>query len=84
MVTILLNRECFDVAGAMSFGSISYEAHSTLAIAMNRIGAKSNTGEGGESPDRYLSKDPMNNTRSAIKQVGGTTLTSVVISPEWV
>ena len=40
-------------SGAMSFGSISYEAHSTLAIAMNRIGAKSNTGEGGEDEIRY-------------------------------
>ncbi len=63
--------------GAMSFGSISYEAHTTLAIAMNRIGAKSNTGEGGESPDRYLSTDPENNARSAIKQVGGTTVSFV-------
>lgn len=41
------------VTGAMSFGSISLEAHSTLAIAMNRIGGKSNTGEGGENPDRW-------------------------------
>ncbi len=39
--------------GAMSFGSISWEAHTTLAIAMNRIGAKSNTGEGGEDERRY-------------------------------
>ena len=39
--------------GAMSFGSISREAHTTLAIAMNRIGGKSNTGEGGEESDRY-------------------------------
>ncbi len=39
--------------GAMSFGSISYEAHSTLAVAMNRLGGKSNTGEGGENPDRW-------------------------------
>lgn len=55
--------------GAMSFGSISHEAHSTLAIAMNRIGAKSNTGEGGEDVLRY---EPMANgdsMRSAIKQV---------------
>jgi glutamate synthase (NADPH) large chain len=55
--------------GAMSFGSISHEAHSTLAIAMNRIGAKSNTGEGGEDELRY---EPMANgdsMRSAIKQV---------------
>ncbi|EXL09565.1 glutamate synthase large subunit [Aquamicrobium defluvii] len=57
--------------GAMSFGSISREAHTTLAIAMNRIGGKSNTGEGGEEPDRYL---PLpgggaNPERSAIKQI---------------
>jgi glutamate synthase (ferredoxin) len=39
--------------GAMSYGSISKEAHETLAIAMNRIGGKSNTGEGGEDPERY-------------------------------
>lgn len=39
--------------GAMSFGSISLEAHTTLAVAMNRIGGKSNTGEGGENADRY-------------------------------
>ncbi|NYI07152.1 glutamate synthase (NADPH/NADH) large chain [Allostreptomyces psammosilenae] len=51
--------------GAMSFGSISREAHETLAIAMNRLGAKSNTGEGGEEPDRLY--DP--ERRSAIKQV---------------
>jgi len=42
--------------GAMSFGSISMEAHTTLAIAMNRIGGKSNTGEGGENADRYNKK----------------------------
>lgn len=40
----------------MSFGSISLEAHQTLAVTMNRIGGKSNTGEGGEDSDRYLSK----------------------------
>jgi len=51
--------------GAMSYGSISQEAHETLAIAMNRLGAKSNTGEGGEDPERLL--DPQR--RSAIKQV---------------
>ncbi|WP_037604718.1 glutamate synthase large subunit [Streptacidiphilus rugosus] len=51
--------------GAMSYGSISLEAHETLAIAMNRLGAKSNTGEGGEDPDRLY--DP--ERRSAIKQV---------------
>lgn len=53
----------------MSFGSISYETHTTLAIAMNRIGGRSNTGEGGETPDRYLTTDPNNNLRSSIKQV---------------
>ncbi|MCO5065044.1 MAG: glutamate synthase large subunit [Rhizobiaceae bacterium] len=57
--------------GAMSFGSISREAHTTLAIAMNRIGGKSNTGEGGEEPDRYfpLPDGKPNPERSAIKQV---------------
>ncbi len=59
------------VTGAMSFGSISREAHTTLAIAMNRIGGKSNTGEGGEEPDRYkpLPDGSSNPLRSAIKQV---------------
>ncbi|WP_160062951.1 glutamate synthase large subunit [Psychromonas sp. L1A2] len=55
--------------GAMSFGSISHEAHSTLAIAMNRIGAKSNSGEGGEDPIRFLPKENGDWERSAIKQV---------------
>ncbi|MCG5513980.1 glutamate synthase large subunit [Ectothiorhodospira shaposhnikovii] len=57
--------------GAMSFGSISYEAHSTLAKAMNAIGGKSNTGEGGEEPERFLplADGSMNPERSAIKQV---------------
>ncbi len=55
--------------GAMSYGSISEEAHSTLAIAMNRIGGKSNTGENGEDDDRFDTSDPNNNRRSAIKQV---------------
>jgi glutamate synthase (NADPH/NADH) large chain len=55
--------------GAMSFGSISHEAHSTLAIAMNRIGAKSNTGEGGEDELRYESLPNGDSMRSAIKQV---------------
>ena len=57
--------------GAMSFGSISREAHTTLAIAMNKIGGKSNTGEGGEEPDRYLPlpDGSVNPERSAIKQV---------------
>ncbi len=55
--------------GAMSYGSISQEAHETLAIAMNRLGGKSNTGEGGEDPARYR-KDPNGDwRRSAIKQV---------------
>ena len=55
--------------GAMSFGSISYEAHSTLAIAMNRIGGKSNSGEGGEDEDRYKINANGDSERSAIKQV---------------
>jgi glutamate synthase (NADPH/NADH) large chain len=55
--------------GAMSFGSISHEAHSTLAIAMNRIGAKSNTGEGGEDELRYQTLPNGDSMRSAIKQV---------------
>jgi len=55
--------------GAMSFGSISHEAHSTLAIAMNRIGAKSNTGEGGEDEMRYIPLENGDSMRSAIKQV---------------
>ena len=55
--------------GAMSFGSISREAHTTLAIAMNRIGGKSNTGEGGEESDRYVPMANGDSMRSAIKQV---------------
>jgi glutamate synthase (NADPH/NADH) large chain len=55
--------------GAMSFGSISWEAHTTLAIAMNRIGAKSNTGEGGEDETRYELLPNGDSMRSAIKQV---------------
>jgi glutamate synthase (NADPH) large chain len=55
--------------GAMSFGSISHEAHSTLAIAMNRIGAKSNTGEGGEDEFRFVKMENGDSMRSAIKQV---------------
>jgi glutamate synthase (NADPH/NADH) large chain len=55
--------------GAMSFGSISHEAHSTLAIAMNRIGGKSNTGEGGEDELRYEPMENGDSMRSAIKQV---------------
>ena len=55
--------------GAMSYGSISAEAHETLAIAMNRLGGKSNTGEGGEDPDRYVLEANGDSRRSAIKQV---------------
>ena len=55
--------------GAMSYGSISKEAHENLAIAMNRIGAKSNTGEGGEDADRFLPDENGDLRRSAIKQV---------------
>ncbi|ABC64517.1 glutamate synthase large subunit [Erythrobacter litoralis] len=55
--------------GAMSFGSISHEAHSTLAIAMNRIGGRSNTGEGGEEPFRFTPMDNGDSMRSRIKQV---------------
>ena len=55
--------------GAMSFGSISHEAHSTLAIAMNRLGGRSNTGEGGEEPERFLPLDNGDSMRSRIKQV---------------
>jgi glutamate synthase (NADPH/NADH) large chain len=55
--------------GAMSFGSISREAHTTLAIAMNRIGGRSNTGEGGEEPDRFTPLPNGDSMRSKIKQV---------------
>jgi glutamate synthase (ferredoxin) len=55
--------------GAMSFGSISWEAHTTLAIAMNRLGGRSNTGEGGEDPQRYKPLPNGDSMRSAIKQV---------------
>jgi glutamate synthase (NADPH/NADH) large chain len=55
--------------GAMSFGSISREAHTTLAIAMNRIGGRSNTGEGGEEADRFVRRPDGDSMRSAIKQV---------------
>ncbi|MDA2965754.1 MAG: glutamate synthase-related protein, partial [Actinomycetota bacterium] len=55
--------------GAMSYGSISQEAHETLAIAMNRIGGKSNTGEGGEDPARNILEINGDSKRSAIKQV---------------
>ncbi len=56
-------------SGAMSYGSISKEAHETLAVAMNRIGGKSNTGEGGEDPARYLPEANGDSRNSAIKQV---------------
>ncbi|ALC81284.1 MULTISPECIES: glutamate synthase large subunit [Bacillus] len=55
--------------GAMSFGSLSQEAHETLAIAMNRIGGKSNSGEGGEDPNRFTPDANGDNRRSAIKQI---------------
>jgi glutamate synthase (NADPH/NADH) large chain len=53
----------------MSYGSISWEAHTTLAVAMNRIGGKSNTGEGGEDPKRFKPMANGDSMRSAIKQV---------------
>ena len=62
----ILRRFC---TGAMSLGSISSEAHETLAIAMNRVGGKSNTGEGGESPERFKTQSNGDSKRSAIKQV---------------
>jgi glutamate synthase (NADPH/NADH) large chain len=55
--------------GAMSYGSISAEAHETLAVAMNRLGARSNTGEGGEDPERFVPMENGDSKRSAIKQV---------------
>jgi glutamate synthase (NADPH/NADH) large chain len=55
--------------GAMSYGSISAEAHETLAVAMNRLGGKSNTGEGGEDPERYVPLPNGDSKRSAVKQV---------------
>jgi glutamate synthase (NADPH/NADH) large chain len=57
------------VTGAMSYGSISREAHETLAIAMNRIGGRSNTGEGGEDPSRFIPLENGDSIRSKIKQV---------------
>ena len=56
-------------SGAMSYGSISKEAHETLAVAMNRIGGKSNTGEGGEDPERYVDLPNGDSKNSGIKQV---------------
>ena len=57
------------VTGAMSFGSISPEAHETIALAMNRLGGMSNSGEGGEDPARYKGIGTRDNKASAIKQV---------------
>ncbi len=57
------------VTGAMSYGSISREAHEALATAMNRIGGRSNTGEGGEDPERFLPRPDGSSARSAIKQI---------------
>src|SRR5690606_143627 len=57
------------VTGAMSYGAISLEAHETLALAMNRIGGRSNTGEGGEDPLRFKPREDGTSTRSAIKQI---------------
>jgi glutamate synthase (NADPH/NADH) large chain len=62
----MVKRFC---TGAMSFGSISAEAHETLAIAMNRLGGRSNTGEGGEDPERFVPLPSGDSRRSAIKQV---------------
>ena len=62
----IVKRFC---TGAMSYGSISMEAHSTLAVAMNRLGGKSNTGEGGEDPERSQTLPNGDTMRSAIKQV---------------
>ena len=64
--TEIVRRFC---TGAMSYGSISMESHSTIAVAMNRLGGKSNTGEGGEDPERSLKMDNGDTMRSAIKQV---------------
>jgi glutamate synthase (NADPH/NADH) large chain len=65
-VTDIVKRFC---TGAMSFGSISAESHESLAIAMNRLGGKSNTGEGGEDPVRFKSLPNGDSKRSAIKQI---------------
>lgn len=64
--TEIVRRFC---TGAMSYGSISMESHSTLAVAMNRLGGKSNTGEGGEDPERSMKMENGDTMRSAIKQV---------------
>ncbi len=74
------------VTGAMSFGSISACAHETIAIAMNRIGGKSNTGEGGEDPNRFITLPNGDSRRSAIKQVAsgrfGVTINYLVNADE--
>jgi glutamate synthase domain-containing protein 2/glutamate synthase domain-containing protein 1/glutamate synthase domain-containing protein 3 len=74
------------VTGAMSFGSISAAAHETIAIAMNRIGGKSNTGEGGEDPNRFITLPNGDSRRSAIKQVAsgrfGVTINYLVNADE--
>ena len=74
------------VTGAMSFGSISGAAHETIAIAMNRIGGKSNTGEGGEDPSRFVALPNGDSRRSAIKQVAsgrfGVTINYLVNADE--
>lgn len=77
--TEIARRFC---TGAMSYGSISMESHSTLAVAMNRLGGKSNTGEGGEDPERSAVKDNGDTMRSAIKQVasGRFGVTSLYLS----
>ena len=73
----IVKRFC---TGAMSFGSISAESHETLAIAMNRLGGKSNTGEGGEEPRRWTRDANGDTRRSAIKQVASGRF-GVTISP---
>jgi len=74
------------VTGAMSFGSISASTHETIAIAMNRIGGKSNTGEGGEDPNRFITLPNGDSRRSAIKQVAsgrfGVTINYLVNADE--
>ncbi|KAJ2499732.1 glutamate synthase [NADH], partial [Coemansia sp. RSA 2052] len=64
--TSIVKRFC---TGAMSYGSISKEAHTALAVAMNRLGGKSNSGEGGEDPERSIQRENGDSERSAIKQV---------------
>ena len=69
-------------SGAMSYGSISKEAHESMAIAMNRIGGKSNTGEGGEDPARYTLEPNGDSRNSAIKQVASGAMSYGSISGE--